>query len=858
MSNNKFRKIAVPAMAASASVLAVAPAVSAQDVSFTDIDESYTHYDNIMTLAEQGVISGYPDGEFKPYESITRGQVAVMLANALELETPEDVGEVLEAYNDVDENSDYAEAIAAVTEAGVFQGSDGEFDEWGNITREQMATVLVEGFNLNDIEPEQEAELNRDHISDSHVENVQTLANLGITNQLNDFQAYNDIRRDQFSTFVVLTQNVVAENEAPAVESATAVDADTVEVQFEGQEEAVEVELDEELEDGATTVSFEYDGHTYEEVELSEEFVLQPAVESVSAVTPSEVKVNFNKPIEDVTEDDLEVVDTESGAKQYVSSVSSSDDNESVTVEFYDNLESESTYEFTFDLGEEQTVSYQYDFELGTVQNVEFEDQAVLAGQAEGDTPTQLDYKLYDANGVDITEENSEDVTFESPYSDITENGEVLNMDAGTTTTVTAVYTGENGQKVESDEITVTAEAAEPVELSNWTVAESQSVDFTDEDYEQDTEAYSDDTPDYLNVELKDQFGDVYSSDNVTFESLDDSVAVVDKNSGEIQAFETGSLPVKVSVNEDDEEVFSQTVEVDVKAEKVASDIELEQNSVTLSTQDDVGVDVDATVLDQYGNEFESAITADVGDSELTANYNSGNLNVQAGDAEEGTYTVELSTGEDVVEELTVTVEQPGEFAEYEVRGLEDTIDLNSDDLTANLSVVAVDENGLYIEEETENLNVTVKNEDGEEVSDEVVEGTTINAGELSTGDYTVEVTLDNKVIKTSEFSVVDTTELPEVSFTSSNLEVAADGDLLDEITENVDISDEDASIEGVSFVSANDDVVNDEDYTLSAGETSIYVESFEVDVDGDPSTTDDVETIEFDNPEKINVNVTE
>ncbi|SFD86473.1 S-layer homology domain-containing protein [Lentibacillus persicus] len=217
MQKKTFRRAAISTMAASATVAAVAPAVAAEEVSFTDVTPDHTHYDNILAMAEQGVIQGYQDGTFKPYESITRGQVAAMLTNALNLDVPEDLDSALEGYSDVDSSNDYAEAIAAVTEAGIFKGNDGEFGEYDNISREQMATVLVEGFGLNDYDKGDDVELNKDHISKSHVDNVQTLANLGITKALNEYHAYQDIQRDQFTTMVKLTKDVL-ENETPISE----------------------------------------------------------------------------------------------------------------------------------------------------------------------------------------------------------------------------------------------------------------------------------------------------------------------------------------------------------------------------------------------------------------------------------------------------------------------------------------------------------------------------------------------------------------------------------------------------------------------------------------------------------------
>ena len=51
--------------------------------SFTDIAEGQWYTDAVNWAAEQGVVNGYPDGSFKPEQTATRAEVAVMLYRAL-------------------------------------------------------------------------------------------------------------------------------------------------------------------------------------------------------------------------------------------------------------------------------------------------------------------------------------------------------------------------------------------------------------------------------------------------------------------------------------------------------------------------------------------------------------------------------------------------------------------------------------------------------------------------------------------------------------------------------------------------------------------------------------------------------
>jgi hypothetical protein len=51
-------------------------------ITFTDVPPGSTFYPYVRCLACQGIISGYPDGTFKPNSNVTRGQAAKIVANA--------------------------------------------------------------------------------------------------------------------------------------------------------------------------------------------------------------------------------------------------------------------------------------------------------------------------------------------------------------------------------------------------------------------------------------------------------------------------------------------------------------------------------------------------------------------------------------------------------------------------------------------------------------------------------------------------------------------------------------------------------------------------------------------------------
>lgn len=59
-----------------------------EDSRFPDVEADHTFFSYIHSLKKADIVSGYPDGNFKPDESVTRGQMLKFLANAIEYNDP--------------------------------------------------------------------------------------------------------------------------------------------------------------------------------------------------------------------------------------------------------------------------------------------------------------------------------------------------------------------------------------------------------------------------------------------------------------------------------------------------------------------------------------------------------------------------------------------------------------------------------------------------------------------------------------------------------------------------------------------------------------------------------------------------
>ena len=57
----------------------VNPASDMPSIKFTDVDSTTDHYFDIQCIAAMNITTGYPDGSFRPYDSVVRCDMAAFL-----------------------------------------------------------------------------------------------------------------------------------------------------------------------------------------------------------------------------------------------------------------------------------------------------------------------------------------------------------------------------------------------------------------------------------------------------------------------------------------------------------------------------------------------------------------------------------------------------------------------------------------------------------------------------------------------------------------------------------------------------------------------------------------------------------
>lgn len=112
---------------------------------FKDISTNNPYYDIIHSMRNQGIISGYPDGTFKPNQVITRKQASALVSRATNLKTTQ----AFVKFKDVSEKHPNFNDIKKVQQAGIFAPDNkGNFYPEQPVTRSEMAKILTIAFDL--------------------------------------------------------------------------------------------------------------------------------------------------------------------------------------------------------------------------------------------------------------------------------------------------------------------------------------------------------------------------------------------------------------------------------------------------------------------------------------------------------------------------------------------------------------------------------------------------------------------------------------------------------------------------------------------------------------------------------------
>ncbi|MGG4013317.1 Ig-like domain-containing protein [Bacillus smithii] len=211
-----YRKFVATAATATLVATAVTPAFAAENLPFKDVNQNYAKA--VGELYSKGIVNGISKTEFGTYKTIKRGDAAVIIARALNLDTKNapDAG-----FKDV--NSKIKGAVNALVAKGIISGvSKDKFNPDATLTRGQTAKILVNAFNLSKYAKKTPFT----DLTSTFKPYVEALYGAGVTSGKGTTYGTNEnITRGDFVNLLYKAQNV---NPAPVAESIKPIDDITV------------------------------------------------------------------------------------------------------------------------------------------------------------------------------------------------------------------------------------------------------------------------------------------------------------------------------------------------------------------------------------------------------------------------------------------------------------------------------------------------------------------------------------------------------------------------------------------------------------------------------------------------------
>ncbi|PKL36813.1 hypothetical protein CVV38_02865 [Candidatus Peregrinibacteria bacterium HGW-Peregrinibacteria-1] len=115
------------------------------DMMFSDISSSHPNYEAIVYLAERGIVSGHPDGTFRPAETVNRAEaLKFIFAGSDDLVKSEGL-----PFTDTDNSAWYADYLYTGYQKGVIGGHpDGSYRPGDTVNKAEFLKMLFNGMGV--------------------------------------------------------------------------------------------------------------------------------------------------------------------------------------------------------------------------------------------------------------------------------------------------------------------------------------------------------------------------------------------------------------------------------------------------------------------------------------------------------------------------------------------------------------------------------------------------------------------------------------------------------------------------------------------------------------------------------------
>jgi len=160
----------------------------------------------IDKLVENGGISGYGDGTFRPDNTITRAEFTKIIVSVFDI-----YGDSANGYGDVPQSAWYSEYIKKASANGIIYGSGGMFRPNDNITRQDAALILYRVLKLKNIATKAGTIFaDNNEISEYAKEAVSEMSGIGVINGYEGrFMPKNNITRAEAATIIALAMDLM-------------------------------------------------------------------------------------------------------------------------------------------------------------------------------------------------------------------------------------------------------------------------------------------------------------------------------------------------------------------------------------------------------------------------------------------------------------------------------------------------------------------------------------------------------------------------------------------------------------------------------------------------------------------------
>lgn len=166
---------------------------------YLDIPPTYSYLKELQFLNDRGIMFGYGK-YFKPQQSLSRQQAVMILSRAMSLDLSK---EYVQQFKDVPKTHPAYQEIHAAYAAGVISGkSSDHFDSQSNVTRSEVAKILVNAFNLQGKTDQKFIDVNDTNWSAPF---IYRLVGSGVANGYSDgtFKGSDPVQRIHFGKMIV-------------------------------------------------------------------------------------------------------------------------------------------------------------------------------------------------------------------------------------------------------------------------------------------------------------------------------------------------------------------------------------------------------------------------------------------------------------------------------------------------------------------------------------------------------------------------------------------------------------------------------------------------------------------------------